>query len=145
MMTAFDQTLAESFAIPLRMLMLFACIIAAGIVFNGMAVALSERERELATLRVLGFSPEEVERILVGEQALLTAIGLPVGSAMGFALCILIAVRFETEMFRLPLAVDASTYVLAAAGVVAAGAVAALFVRRRLARLDLVGVLKARE
>jgi putative ABC transport system permease protein len=83
--------------------------------------------------------------MLVGEQALLTAIGLPVGCGLGFALCVLMAVRFETEMFRLPLALDVSTYVLAAGGVLAAGAVGTLIVHRRLARLDLVSVLKARE
>jgi putative ABC transport system permease protein len=145
MLAGFDQTLAESFAIPLRVLIGFACIIAAGVVYNGMTVALSERSRELATLRVLGFSPQEVERILIGEQGLLTAIGLPVGFGLGFALCVLMTVRFETEMFRLPLVVEASTYGVAAGGVLAAGAVAALIVRRRLAQLDLVGVLKARE
>lgn len=145
MMLGFDRTFAESFAIPIRMLVVFGSIIAAGIVFNGVSVALSERGRELATLRVLGFVPREVERILLGEQALLTAVGLPVGFLLGFLLSALIAVRFETELFRLPLAVEPSTYVLGAGVVVAAAVVSSLVVRRRLSRLDLVEVLKARE
>ena len=79
----FDQTLAESFEIPLRLLIAFACVIAAGLVYNGMSVAMSERYREIGTLRALGFSRGEVTRLMLAEQGVLTIAGIPVGAALG--------------------------------------------------------------
>jgi putative ABC transport system permease protein len=143
--TGFDQTLAESFAIPLRLLIVFACVIAAGLVYNGMSVAMAERYREIGTLRALGFSRGEVVRLMLAEQGLLTMVGLPVGAALGLGACAFVIVRFTTEMFRLPLIVVPATYLGAAALIVAASACSAVPVRRRIAKLPLVEVLKLRE
>lgn len=142
---SFDETLAEGFQIPLRLLIGFACIIAAGLVYNGMNVAMSERYREIGTLRALGFSRGAVTRLMLAEQGLLTLVGLPVGAVLGFLSCMLVITRFSTEMFRLPLIMVPSTYMAAAGLIVAAGACSALPVRRRIARLPLVEVLKLRE
>jgi putative ABC transport system permease protein len=141
----FDQTLAESFQIPLRMLIVFACVIAAGLVYNGMSIAMAERYREIGTLRALGFSRGEVTRLMLAEQGLLTIIGLPVGAGLGILACLLVVARFSSEMFRLPLIVVPATYLTAAGLIVLAGACSALPVRRRIARLPLVEVLKLRE
>jgi len=141
----FEETLAESFQIPLRLLIVFACIIAAGLVYNGMNVALSERYREIGTLRALGFSRGEVTRLMLAEQGLLMMVGIPVGTVLGFLSCMLVITRFSTEMYRLPLIVVPATYVAAAGLIVAAGAGSALPVRRKIARLPLVEVLKLRE
>jgi putative ABC transport system permease protein len=143
--TGFDETLAQSFEIPLRVLIVFACVIAAGLVYNAMSVAMAERYREIGTLRALGFSRGEVARLMLAEQGLLTVLGLPVGAALGFCACALVIVRFSTEMFRLPLVVVPATYLAAAGLVVVAGACSAVPVRRKIAKLPLVEVLKLRE
>jgi putative ABC transport system permease protein len=142
---SFDETLAEGFQIPLRMLIAFACVIAAGLVYNGMNVALSERYREIGTLRALGFSRGEVTGLMLAEQGLLTMVGIPVGAVLGFFTCMLVIMGFTSELFRLPLIVVPATYVTAAGLIVAAGACSALPVRRKIARLPLVEVLKLRE
>jgi putative ABC transport system permease protein len=126
-------------------LVAFACVLAVGIVYNGARVALSERGWELASLRVLGFTRGEVSAMLLGEQALLTLAAIPLGFLFGRLLCALIALRFSSELFRIPLVIDRSTYMAAAAVVVGAAAISAALVRRRVTGLDLVGVLKARE
>jgi putative ABC transport system permease protein len=54
-------------------------------------------------------------------------------------------VAYRSELFRLPLVIDSSTYAFAAIVVVLAATLSALVVRRRLDRLDLVAVLKTRE
>jgi putative ABC transport system permease protein len=141
----FEDTITESFMISITLMVLFACVIAAGIVYNGARVALSERGRELASLRVLGFSKREVTRLLLGEQALLTVLGIPAGFLAGYSLAWLIVYRFESELFRLPLVVRQSTYVYTTAVVVAAAALSALAIRHRIHRLDLIAVLKTRE
>jgi putative ABC transport system permease protein len=143
--TGFDETLAESFEIPLRLLIAFACVIATGLVYNAMSVAMAERYREIGTLRALGFSRGEVTRLMLAEQGLLTAVGLPVGAALGFLGCALVIIRFSSEMFRLPLVVMPATYVASAGLIVVAAACSAFPVRRRIAKLPLVEVLKLRE
>jgi len=141
----FEETIAQSFSISITMMVAFACIIAAGIVYNGARVALSERGRELASLRVLGFSRGEVTRLLLGEQVLLTLAGLPVGLFLGYGLAWLVAYRFESDLFRIPLVIRPATIGYSLAVVIGAALLSALAVRRRIHRLDLVAVLKTRE
>jgi putative ABC transport system permease protein len=141
----FERTLAESFNISLLTALVFACVIAFGIVFNHARVALSERGRELASLRVLGFTRREVLTMLLGEQGVLTLLALPFGFAIAYGLCWFMAMRFESEMFRLPVVVEGESYITGAAVVIASAAISALAVRGRVARLDLVAVLKTRE
>lgn len=141
----FEDTIAESFLISITMMVVFACLIAAGIVYNGARVALSERGRELASLRVLGFSRAEVTRLLLGEQAVLTLAGLPAGFLIGYGLAWLMAVRFESDLFRIPLVIRGSTLMLSAAVVLGAALLSAGAVRHRIRRLDLIAVLKTRE
>ena len=113
--------------------------------YNGARVALSERGRELASLRVLGFSRGEVSRLLLGEQALLTLAGMPLGLLLGYGLAWLVAFRFESDLFRIPLVIRQTTIAYSLAVVVGAALLSALAVRRRIRRLDLVAVLKTRE
>ena len=141
----FDRTIAESFRLSLFTVIGFACVIAFGVVYNGARIGLSERGRELASLRILGFSRREVAAMLLGEQTLLTLLSLPLGFAIGYGLCALMAWRFESELFRLPLVISSNTYLLAVGVVGVAAVISGLAVRRRLDRMDLVSVLKTRE
>ena len=81
---SFEDTIAQSFSIFTTVLVSFACAIAAAMVYNAARIALSERSRELASLRVLGFTRREIAVLLLGEQALLTVLALPVGFAIGY-------------------------------------------------------------
>ena len=141
----FESTLSESFRISITTLITFACVISFGVIYNGARIALSERGRELASLRILGFSRTQVASMLLGEQALLTLLALPLGAAIGFGVCALLALRFESDLFRMPLVVSARTYFFAFLTVAASAVASAYAVRRRLDRLDLVEVLKTRE
>ncbi len=142
------KRLRQSMSENMRMVyfyVLFACIIAFGVVFNSARIALSERGRELASLRVLGFTRFEVSYILLGELGLITLLALPIGCGLGFGLAALLKSAFDNDNLRIPLVVDPSTYGMAVLAVVTAAAVSALIVRRRIDRLDLVAVLKTRE
>lgn len=124
---------------------IFACIIAAGVVYNTARISLSERSRELATLRVIGFTRREISSILLGELALLTLVALPIGMALGWCFAYLATLAFNSEMFRIPLVVSRQTYGFAVTVVIIAAIVSGLAVRRRLDHLDLVAVLKSKE
>ena len=117
-------------------------LIAFGVGYSNARIELSERGRELASLRVLGFTRAEVSAILLGELALLAVAALPLGCVMGYGLASAMVWLFDTDLFRLPLVVERSTYGLSVVVVVAAAATAALLVRRRVDRLDLIAVLK---
>jgi len=116
-----------------------------GMIYNGARIALAERANELATLRILGFTRQEVTFILLGEQAVLTAAALPFGFAAGYGLCAWLSIRLETELYRMPLIVTGSSYAWAFLIVLCSACVSAFLVSRRLAKLDIVSVLKSRE
>jgi putative ABC transport system permease protein len=122
-----------------------AALIAFGVVYNSARISLSERARELASLRVLGFTRAEVFRILLLELALLTVLAQPPGWAIGYALARLLNANMAAEVMRSPFVIEPSTYVVATVIVLAAALLSALVVRGRINRLDLVSVLKARE
>jgi putative ABC transport system permease protein len=142
---SFDSAVGESYRALVSFLLGFACSIAFGIIYNGARITLSERGRELASLRVLGFSRGEVTAMLLGEQALWTVCGLPAGCLIGYLMAAAIAERARSELYRIPLVVGRTTYALACLVVVAAAAISGFLVRRRIDRLDLVEVLKTRE
>jgi putative ABC transport system permease protein len=122
-----------------------AVVIAFGVVYNSARISLSERARELASLRVLGFSRGEVLRILFLELALLTLLAQPPGWALGYGLAWLLRTEMAADVMRARLIVDHSTYALASTIVLAAAVFSALVVRGRINRLDLVAVLKTRD
>ncbi len=123
----------------------FGVVITAGVVFASARVALSERARDLASLRVLGFTRDEVGYLLLGELALLTALAIPLGFVLGNALVAMMVSGFESDLFRVPHHVDPATYGIAALTTLGAALPAGWLVWRRLATLDLIGVLKARD
>jgi len=94
---------------------------------------------------VLGFTRGEVSRILLGELGLLVAISIPLGFAAGLGLCWVMSTGFESDLFRVPVTLLPATYAFAAVTMAASTVLSALAVRRRINRLDLIGVLKTRE
>lgn len=124
---------------------LFSGVIAGGVVYNAARVSLSERSRELASLRVLGFTRGEISFILLGELAVVTLLAIPIGLVSGYICAGLLVAAFNTELYRFPLAVSSRTFAYAASAVLVAASLSGLAVRRRLDHLDLVGVLKTRE
>lgn len=141
----FYETMGETLLTFAFFNTLLAGSIAFGVVYNSARIALSERSRELASLRVLGFRRGEVSYILLGELGILTLVALPIGFAIGRGLCAYTIMGLQTDLFRIPLVIDSSTYSFSAAVVVASAVISALIVRRRVDHLDLVSVLKMRE
>jgi putative ABC transport system permease protein len=141
----FHETMARTLLVYVSFYVFFSCTLAIGVVYNNLRIALSERGRELATLRVLGFRTGEITYILLGEAALLVLVALPIGALLGWALTTLMAASFATELFRVPVVIEPDTYAWAALVAMAAATVSALLVQRRVQRLDLIAVLKTRE
>jgi putative ABC transport system permease protein len=122
-----------------------AAIIAFGVVYNSARVSLSERARELASLRVFGFSNGEVIRILFLELTALTLIAQPPGWLMGYGLAWVMKEQLAVEVMRAPLILENLTYVIASVIVIGAAVLSGYVVSGRVRRLDLVSVLKTRD
>lgn len=123
----------------------FAGLIAIGVVYNSVRISFAERQRELASLRVLGFSRGEVSYILLGEIAFLTLLALPLGAVLGILLAWFLAQAMSSDLFRLPFIITTATFGYAGVVVIVVTAVSGLLVRRQLDRMDLVSVLKSRD
>jgi putative ABC transport system permease protein len=141
----FREALAVLVTMMAKIYTAFAAIIAFGIVYNTARIALSERARELASLRVLGFTKGEVTRILFLELALLTLVAQPPGWVIGYELASVLRSRMAGDVMRVRLVVDHFAYGAASAIVIGAAVLSAWVVRRRINRLDLVAVLKTRD
>lgn len=142
---AFEEMMGEMMDTVQMIYFGFAVIVAFGVVYNGARIALSERSRDLATLRVIGFTHRETAAVLIGELALLTLIAIPLGLLLGTELARLIVNVSGTETIRLPLVLTTRTYVTAVLIVVLSSGLSFAVVGRRIRNLDLLSVLKARE
>jgi putative ABC transport system permease protein len=145
MLASFESQLEDSTYVAIFFIVGFASVISVAVIYNGTRIALSERGRELASLRVLGFTKQEVATLLFGEQAVITLAAIPVGWLIGYWLSSMLAVALSSETYRFPLVVSVQTYLWTATITVVAAVASALLVRRRLSRLDLIAVLKTRE
>ncbi len=142
---SFYDTMAETVLFFSFIANLLGATIAVGVVYNTARIALSERGRELASLRVLGFSHGEIGYILLGELALLTLIAIPLAFLVGEGLCAFLASQFKTDLYRVPLVLEPDTYANAATVVLLSAFVSGVVIWRKLGKLDLVAVLKTRE
>ena len=142
---SFRETIAENLGNIRFFNVMFAVVIAFGVVYNSARISLAERSRDLATLRVIGFTRAEISAILLGELAVLTLAAIPVGLVLGYLFAAWAVLGLDTEVYRIPLIIHRSTYGFAVAVVLVGAMISGLIVRQKLDHLDLVAVLKMRE
>lgn len=123
----------------------FAAIMAGGVAFSAARVTLAEQERDLATLRVLGFTRLEVSYVLIGELASLALLAIPAGCLAGTVMAYWLMQLFHTDMYSFPYVFNPEGYGFAISFTLACVAVAALVVRNSIDQLDMVAVLKGRD
>ena len=145
MLASFDAMLGNTLLFFAGGLSLFAGAMAIGVVYNAARISLSERERELATMRVIGMTRAEIFFVLFGELFVLVAAALPLGCLLGYGFAAATAAGSSSDLFRVPVIVSPATFVFAMGVVLASAVLVALTVRRRLDHLDLVAVLKTKE
>jgi putative ABC transport system permease protein len=145
MLESFDEQIASGLRLTVAIVVSLASVVALGVIYNGIRIALSERSRELASLRVLGFTRREVATLLFGEQGVIDALGTPLGLLLGLGLAYWISVGFKSELYRFPVVILPHTYLFAASVIVVAAVGAGAMMKRRIYNLDLVSVLKTRE
>ena len=141
----FRETIAMNIGMMVTIYVGLAMTVAFGVVYNSARIRLSEQARELASLRVLGFTNAEVSRVLLLETALLVLAAQPLAWALGYGFAWLMIAGFTSDLYRIPLIISASTYAWSSLVVLLAAFISALVVRTRINRLDLIAALKTRE
>ncbi len=144
-MESFRTQLADSLLIAVGFLLGFAGIISVAVIYNGARIALSERGRELASLRVMGFRRREVSVLLLGEQGIITLFAIPLGWGLGVVMAAQVVASIQNDTYRIPFMVSSRTYLTSAVVTLLAALVSAWIVRRRIDHMDLISVLKTRE
>lgn len=145
MIDSFMEQMADNMLKMRGFILFFASVISIGVVYSSARISFSERGRDLATLRVIGFTRGEVSRILLGELAVLTLAAIPAGLLLGYGLCLALSRAMTTEMYRIPFVIHPSTYGLAALVILAASLASGLIVRRKINTLDMITALTIRE
>ncbi len=141
----FIETMANQTLVFAFFNTILAASIAFGVVYNSARIALSERSRELASLRVLGYTRGEISFILLGELTVITLAGIPLGFVLGKVLSTWFVSGVQSDLYRIPIIITDSTYALSATVVLVSAVISGLIVRRKLDHLDLVAVLKTKE
>jgi putative ABC transport system permease protein len=139
------DTVAENIGIQALFTTGFAALIVLGVVYNSARISLSERARDLASMRVLGFRRGEVGFVLLGELALLVLASLPAGILLGIGLSRYLTEQFSADLYTIPFAIAPATLAEGVLVVAAAAAGTGLLIRNRTDRLDLIRALKTRE
>ncbi len=141
----FRETIEKNITIMVTVYVTLAVIIAFGVVYNSARIQLSERARELASLRVLGFTRSEVAHVLRVELATMLGLAVPLGWLIGYLFAWATIQGFASDLFRVPFVVDPATFAVSGLVVIGASALSWLIVRQRINRLDMIRVLKTRE
>ena len=141
----FRAVIEENIGISITIYVALAVIITFGVIYNSARIQLSERARELASLRVFGFTNREVSSVLLTELGVMVILAQPLGWLIGRSFSVLVAKGFESDLFRIPLIINPPTYAVSSLIVLGGALVSALIVRRRIDRLDLIRVLKTRD
>ena len=142
---SFRNTMDNTMNVMIGFYVGLASLIAFGVAYNAARIALSERARALASLRVLGFTREEVTYILLGELGILTLISLPVGCLLGYGMALSMSPMLSTDLYNFPFVIENATYGWSVVVVSISAIVCGLITRRRVYGLDLVTALKTRE
>ncbi|MBL9051977.1 MAG: FtsX-like permease family protein [Tabrizicola sp.] len=145
MLSRFRETLAENITVMVTVYVVLAGIIAIGVVYNFSRIALSEQGRELASLRVLGFTNREVAGVLFGELGVVVLLAQPLGWLIGYGIAAAMVAAFSSDLYRVPFVIGREVFASASLVVCAAALLSAYAIRGRINNLDMIEVLKTRE
>jgi putative ABC transport system permease protein len=144
---AVEATMRDAFAIMdvmVGVMLAFAVIMAAALLFNAMSANVAERSVELGTLNAAGLGRRILGRVVAAENLLLTLAGIPLGLIAGRLLGRWFMANYETEGYRWTLRMQPTTYLIVVIGVLAAALLAQLPVWRRLRHLDVARIVRER-
>jgi len=140
-----ETTLVQNTYASLLPMIVFAGILFFGAILNSSLISLAERQREMATLRVLGYGPWKLGSLLLRESMITTLLGAILGMPLGYGLTVLVAVMYASDLFRFPVVSNSMVWIATALLAVLYGLTAHLFVQRAVHKMDWLEALQAKE
>lgn len=127
------------------LIVLFSGALAFIVIFNLTNINLAERSREIATVEVLGFYPEETESYVLRENLVLSVIAGLIGLPLGTLFHRIVMNRIDIESMSFDVRITAVSYVLALICTVLFAVIINLFMRRQIGKIQMTESLKAVE
>jgi putative ABC transport system permease protein len=112
---------------------------------NSSLVSLAERQREIATLRVLGYGPWKIGGLLFRESIITTLLGTFLGMPLGYLITVVTAETYASDMFRLPIITTADIWLKTLAYAVVFALLTQLVIQRTIHKMDWLDALKVQE
>lgn len=123
---------------------LAAVILGTVVLYNLGIMSYVERQRELATLKVLGFRNAHIGRLLISQNAWLTLLGVMIGLPGGVGVLYILITSLVSE-YELKLTLGALTYSVSILVTFGVSLVVGWMVARKNRKIDMVEALKGRE
>lgn len=139
------NSVVETQRIFIGLLVLFAGVIFFASLLNASLISLAERRREVATLRVLGYSNWQIGGLFLRESMVVNLVGTLIGMPLGYSLALLISQQYDTEMFRFPLIVSPDIWLKTVALALMFGLAAHAVVQRDIFRMNWRDALNVKE
>lgn len=137
----FQKNMA-SMTYSVSLMILFAVILGFAIVYNSSVMNFAERQREIASLRVIGYSTQEVSSLLLKENLLQSLFGVFLGLPFGRFVVGAYVKSVSTDLYTLPVIIYPLTYLFSALGGIIFVMLAHRFAIKGIKDLDLVATLK---
>ena len=109
--SALNKQLNGAMRVSAVIMIVFAAVIFLGAILNGTLIALSERRREMATFRTMGYFDKEVGRLFLRENLLNTLIGSLIGLPLGYLMLVASMKGFVSDAYSFPAALDPLSYI----------------------------------
>ncbi len=145
MVRTLDETLVNNQRVIIDVILLFSGIVFFGSILNSSLISLAERQREIATLRVLGYGPWEIGSLLFRESMIATLIGTLVGMPLGYLLTVVTAATYASDMFRLPIITTPEIWLQTLAFAIVFALLSHFAVQYAVHKMDWLDALKAQE
>lgn len=139
------RTMLKSVDAVVVVLVVAAAALAFVVLYNLTNINITERQREIATLKVLGFNAREVNAYIYRETLLLSAIGALVGCVLGIFMEGFVVVTAEVDQVMFGREIHALSFVIAFALTMLFSVLVTLFMRKKLSDIDMVESLKSVE
>lgn len=140
-----EDTFVRTSVVSLGLLILFAGMMAFGAILNASMVEISDRLREVSTLRVIGYDPSAVAAIFLRQNVIVCLLGMVAAIPLSYAMLHGAALGYDSELFRMPVIIHARSVIGAAALMSLFIIVSQVFVYRRIRRLDWLEGVKVKE
>jgi putative ABC transport system permease protein len=138
------QSLLGFFYIFIGMMLIFGGLMAFALIFNMISVNVAERSTEYATMRANGVPRRRIAALIMGENMLLTLIGIIPGLIVGYLVAAQFMAYYSSDMFQFTLEMRPSTLVLSALFMLAVAAISLWPGIRSVDRIDVASVVRER-